>query len=368
MEKERILILSNSSSGLYEFRNELLIDFMRDYEVHVALPECDKYYEKLNDEGCHMHLTPFERRGMNPMKDMKLLSVYSKVIKEVKPSVVCTYTIKPNIYGGVVCRMSKTPYICNITGLGTAIQGGGALAKVLTVMYKFATKKANTVFFQNEYNMSFMKENKIALHTAKLLPGSGVNLDHHVYREYPTEDDGIKILSVMRIMKDKGIEEYFEVVDKLGGHYVQFILAGNYEEETRKKYEPIVQKLVAEGKLIYLGFVDNIDALYEKCHAVLHPSYHEGLSNVCLEAGACGRPVLASDIPGCRETIDDGITGLLFDAKSFDSLYKACNTFLELSHSEREKMGRKSREFVEEKFNRQTVINYYRAEMDALGI
>lgn len=357
---KKILILSNSSSGLYEFRNEIILDFMRDHEVHVSVPDMDKYYDKLQDEGCIMHHTEFERRGMNPLKDIQLYKKYRALVRQIKPDIVCTYTIKPNIYGGFACKMTRTPYIVNITGLGTAIQGGGILAKILVGMYKISTSKAKCIFFQNEYNMHFMNDRGIGSNVSKLLPGSGVNLEVHKYRPYPSEENGINILSVMRIMKDKGIEEYFEVVDKLASDKIHFILAGNYEEETREKYEPVLNRLVREGKLEYLGFVDDMDALYERCHIVLHPSYHEGLSNVCLEAAACGRPVLASDIPGCRETIIDGETGILFKPQDCCAIVRGVKRCLKKTREERGKMGIEARNYISLEYDRKYVIEKYR--------
>jgi len=361
---KKILILSNSSSGLYEFRNEILLDMMTYSEVYVSLPDMDHYYDDLAEEGCHMIHTEFERRGMNPLKDIKLYIEYRKIIKKIKPDFVCTYTIKPNIYGGLASRVSKVPYVCNITGLGTAIQGGGLLSKVLVEMYKVATKKAKTIFFQNEYNKDFMMSHGVVSDNAKLLPGSGVNLEKHAYRDYPSEENGIRILSVLRIMKDKGIEEFFDTVDRLGSKEVQFSLAGNYEEETREKYEPILNRLVEEGKLNYLGFVDEMDDVYASHHVVLHPSYHEGLSNVCLEAAACGRPVLASDVPGCKETIVDNKSGMLFRAKDTEAVTNSVKHLLKCTTKEREAMGLAGREHVEANYDRKIVIAEYREALN----
>lgn len=373
--EKKIVILSNSSSGLYEFRREIILDMKMSHTVYVVLPEKDKYYDLLAEDGCNMVHIPFERRGMNPIKDFTLLFKYKRLINLENPDMVCTYTIKPNIYGGIVCRMTHTPYIVNITGLGTAIQGGGLLSRVLVTMYRVATKKAKCIFFQNEYNMIFMNEKGIGKTNSRLLPGSGVNLDKYTYKSYPAETEGINILSVMRIMKDKGIEEYFEVVDKLGGkklseirgigpvgsnEKVVFTLAGYYEEETRGKYETVLNRLVEEGKLLYKGVVDDMGSLYENCHIVLHPSYHEGLSNVCLEAAACGRPVLASDIPGCRETIDDGRTGIQFEARNANAIEEAIVSVLKMTVLEREKMGLAGRRLVEDRFSREIVIDEYR--------
>ncbi len=371
---KKVLILSNSASGLYEFRIELIRNLLGNNEVYISLPEepDDKYIMAFAEEGCHMLYSPFERRGMNPLKDMQLFRTYKRLIKDNKPDVVLTYTIKPNIYGGLAAKSMHVPYIANITGLGTAILGGGLLSKALLYMYRMATSKAKCVFFQNSSNMEFMKSHGITGRgEVRLLPGSGVNLDAHPYLPYPSEENGIEILSVMRIMKDKGIEELLNAIESLGSSRVHFTIAGNYEEETRSVYEPQIEKLVKEGKLTYLGFVDEMNPIYEKSHIIVHPSYHEGLSNVCLEAAACGRPIVTTDIPGCRETVvtsdvtkitenDEAASGMLCQPRTAESLTETLEEMLELTSTEREEMGKAGRTFVETNFDRNIVIKAYR--------
>lgn len=371
---KKVLILSNSASGLYEFRIELIRNLLGGNELYISLPEDsdDKYVRTFAEEGCHMLHTPFERRGMNPLKDMNLLRTYKSLIKDIKPDIVLTYTIKPNIYGGLTAKSMAVPYITNITVLGTAILGGGLLSKALLYMYRVATSKAKCIFFQNASNMEFMKLHGVmGLGEVKLLPGSGVNLDAHPYVPYPSEDNGIEILSVMRIMKDKGIEELLQAVENLGSSRVHFTIAGNYEEETRPVYEPQIERLVKEGKLTYLGFVDDMNPIYMKSHIIVHPSYHEGLSNVCLEAAACGRPIVTTDIPGCRETVvssdfaettenDEAESGMLCQPGSAESLAETLKKMLELTSTEREAIGKAGRTLVEKNFDRNIVIKAYR--------
>ena len=224
----RILIISNSSSGLYEFRNEVVEDLLSDHEVFISLPDEDSYTKILADEGCHIFHTPFNRRGMNPIKDAILLFRYIVLIHRIKPKMVLTYTIKPNIYGGMACRITHTNYAANITGLGTAIQGGGILSKILIRMYRVALNRAKAVFYQNEYNMEYMLGRGVACKSQSiLLPGSGVNIVKHSYKPYPTEDKGLRVLAVLRIMKDKGIEEFLYAADRICDEFdSKFVLAG----------------------------------------------------------------------------------------------------------------------------------------------
>lgn len=366
----RILILTNYANGLWLFRKELLMAFMEDgHEVYVSLPP-DENTDKLkklrcNDRTVKIIETPFERRGNNPVKDAELFLTYRRLLKKGRPDVVLTYTIKPNLYGGLACRLSKTPYLCNITGLGTAIESGGALSKILLYFYKVSMKKAKRVFFQNTKNRDFMNRHGVAVGNSMLLPGSGVNLKEHPFKKYPSEKGGINFLAVVRIMKDKGIEEYLEaaIIMKHRDSGLKFWLAGEYEQETRHQYEPIIQELEKCGAIRYLGHIDNVNELMAQCHVIVHPSYHEGLSNVLLEAAACGRPVLASNVNGCIETFCEGKSGYSFEKGSVDALIDAIERIAQLPEAQRRRMGEAGRAWVEKHFDRNIVVQAYRDEL-----
>lgn len=155
---KRILILANSASGLYDFRNELLLRLLKEgYEVHISLPDEDKVPE-LASEGCKVYHTPLDRRGMNPVRDMKLMRAYDRLLAQIKPDVVLTYTIKPNIYGNLCCRRRHIPYLVNITGLGSVFENGGMVQKLVVFLYKMALKSASCIFFQNETNRAIFEK------------------------------------------------------------------------------------------------------------------------------------------------------------------------------------------------------------------
>ncbi len=364
----RILILANYANGIWLYRKELIRAFLDDgHEVYISVPP-DENCQKLTGLGFNVIETGLDRHGLNPLKDLGLFREYLRLIRKYRPGVVLTYTIKPNIYGATAARLKKVPYICNITGLGKAIQGGGILSKVLCRMYKFSMGKAVKVFFQNEGNMKILQKRGIAKKNAALLPGSGVNTTEHPLREYPDESDGIIILAVLRMMKDKGVGEYLEAAkelsEKLPG--LKFELVGEYEEDERHIYEPMIEDLVSKGILKYYGHIDNVEEVMSKCHIVVHPSYHEGMSNVLLEAAACGRPILTSDIPGCREAVIEGKNGFLFEAESAQALISSIEKIMGLSADERRAMGLEGRKFIVSKFDRKIIIDSYRRELAGL--
>lgn len=353
----RILILANNDGGLYKFRRELIISLVESNEVFICLPN-GEFILEFQKLGCiFLDCSLLDRHGTNPMLEIKLLSFYNKIVSEINPDIVFTYTIKPNIYGGMVCAQKNIPYVVNITGLGTAVENAGALQKITLMLYKYALRKAKKVFFQNIGNQNFMLEHNIIKGNYDLLPGSGVNVSVHGYKEYPRNTGEIVLLFVGRLMRDKGIEELTEVAKRMQLKKIKlrFIAVGACEDDYSKR----LKGLNADKYIEFVGHQNNVDEWFEKAHVLVHPSYHEGMSNVCLEAAACGRPIIASDIPGCRETFDEGISGFGFIPKDVDSLCKAIEKFIALPYAKKVEMGRAGRRKMELEFDRNIVVKKY---------
>lgn len=360
----KVVILTNSINGLYNFRKELIEKLIeKKLEVVIVAPEDEKtsYFLKI---GCKCVDLCISRRGTNPITDFKLLLTYLKILINYKPDVVLTYTIKPNVYGGLACRILSIPYIVNITGLGDSIENGGIVKKISLFLYKIGLKKAKCVFFQNKLNQSFFLNNKIVKGNSRLIPGSGVNIEKFTFEEYPKEDSEIKFLFIGRIMKAKGIEELFEAAIRIKKDYsnVQFHIIGSSEED----YSELLKKLEMNKVLKYHGRQNNIHSFIKNSHAIIHPSHHEGMSNVLLEAASTGRPVIASNIPGCKETFDENISGIGFEVKNVDSLVKAIKKFIELPYEEKKKMGIAGRKKIEKEFDRNIVIDAYMDEIEKI--
>ncbi len=358
--KKKVLILANCASGLYDFRNELLLALLKEYEVHVSLPD-EEDVPEIAKEGCIVHHTELERRGMNPLKDSSLMLKYFGLMRKVKPDVVLTYTIKPNIYGSLCARFLKIPYIVNITGLGSAFEEDGMLRKLVVFLYKSALKKANCVFFQNERNRDIFAGFGIKGKKDRLVPGSGVNLQRHCFEEYPDSKEPVRLLFVGRIMKEKGTDELLYAAEQIKKEYpdVRFEIVGSYEDD----YKELIEEKEKAGIVHLTGYQKIIHPYYKACSAAVMPSYHEGMSNVVLEAAATGRPVLASDIPGCREGFDAGVTGIGFAPRDGEAFLAAVRSFLSLSHEERKQMGLAARRKVEREFDREIVVNAYLEEI-----
>ena len=364
MNKKRVLILAQHFMSLYSFRRELIERLCRDgHEVYLSLPESDDnvFFENL---GCKIVPTEINRRGVNPIEDLKLILFYHKTIAEVRPEIVLSYTIKPNVYGGIVCQWKKIPYIANITGLGTSIENGGLLSKISITLYKLGLKKAKCVFFQNRDNQRFFVDRGVVKGKNRLIPGSGVNLEAHNFEPYPSDENGIRFLFVGRIMKNKGIEELLSATMDIHSKRKDVVLdvVGFFEED----YTEALGKAEKKGAVIYHGRKSDVHPFYKACHCAVLPSYYEGMSNVMLEASATGRPVITTLVPGCQETFDEGITGFGCEAREADSLKDAMLHFLSLSQSEREKMGNAAHEKMVREFDRKIVVEAYMEEIDTI--
>ena len=362
---KNILILTNRDTGLYYFRKELLSTLLENgYHVSISVPEGD-FSDDLRSMGCEIIPTEVDRRGRNPFKDLHQLITYRKLINSRKPNVVLTYTIKPNIYGGLAAISKRVPYITNVTGLGTEIEKGGIASKALLLLYRMGLRKASCVFVQNSTIDQLFEVHRVANGRRKVIPGSGVNLRVHKYCNYPLNQAEIHFLFIGRVMKDKGSDELLNAAEMIKQEHpnVVFDIVGRCEEEEFKKK---IESANKKGIIVFHGFQSDVTPFLEKAHALIQPSYHEGLSNVLLEAAATGRPVLASKVAGCMETFDEGVTGIGFNAKSVDSLYKAIEKFIAMPYEQKKEMGKKGRLKVENEFSRQTVVDYYMKEIDSI--
>lgn len=360
----KILLLMNSSGGAYKVRKELIAElsqFVGSGEVFVSCPHDNCYSEQLEDLGCQFIRTEIERRGTNPFCDVKLFFQYMMMIKRIRPSVVLSFTIKPNVYGGIASRLLHVPYLPNITGLGTSIENPGLLQRISLFLYKLGLASAQCVFFQNDANRTFFYNRHIYSGRNVLLPGSGVNLIEHQYEQYPCESEPLVFLFVGRVMKDKGIEEYLQASQTIVRQFPEtaFQIIGGYDENYSEKLE----YYSSQNIITYLGYRNDVHDYMKKSHCIVLPSYHEGMANVLLEAAACGRPVLASNIPGCRETFDEGVSGFGFEPRSVDLLVQAIEKFIGLSYEQKAAMGLAGRKKVEKEFDRQIVVDAYMNEI-----
>lgn len=349
----KILVVGNEPGGMYRFRIDLIRELLITNKVIVLVPD-GEYVDEMRREGCGFYDTPVDRRGINPLKDFKLLLLYRKILKTEKPDLVITYTIKPNIYCGIMCKHLKKPYVANITGLGTTFQNDNAVKKMVTLLYKIALKKANIVFFENVENKDiFVAERIVSKIKTYVLNGAGVNTHHYEYCPYP---DGkcTRFLFIGRIMAEKGFDELICAMRKLVayGYNVLLSVVGFCEEA----YEEKLKQCQSEGWMVFHGQQQDVRPYIKEAHCFVLPSWHEGMANTNLECASMGRPVITTNIHGCLEAVEDGVTGFLCEKQNSDDLVLKMKRFLSLSYEERKAMGLAGRKRMEMYFDKKKVV------------
>lgn len=360
----RVLIFANDNSTIYNFRRELLRQMVADgFDVTVALPvhERNKAFRNL---GCVVVETPLSRFGTNPVAELATLIRFVSVIRQTKPDVVLTYTAKPNTYGGLAAQLCRVPYIATVTGLGAVFQSDSPLRRISAFLQRLAFRKAQKVFFQNSDNLATFQRLSIVKVQTDVLPGSGVNLDLHRLEPYYSEKGRTRFITVSRIRQDKGYDELFDAIRRIGAAHgdVEFHIVGWYEDES---YREVVEQMQANHRVIFHGDVsqERVHELMAASHCLIHPSHHEGMPNAVLEASAAGIPSIVSDIPGCRDAIDDGVTGLLHTVRDSDALCAKLERFLSTDWETRRQMGLAARRKMETEFDRERVVDRYVGEI-----
>lgn len=358
----KILFLANHFITLFSFRKELILKLLEEkHELYLSLPKSDenKYFKDL---GCKIVETEIDRRGASPIKDLKLIKQYKKMMKDIKPDIIFSYTIKPNIYGCIASNKLHLRQICNITGTGGTFLKQSLVATICKFLYKKSIKNCFKVFFQNTGDRDFFVRNKLVKNNYDLLPGSGCNLEEHKLVLMPN-DDIVKFIFIGRVMKLKGIDEYLEAAKIIKTNYKNtiFYIAGWNEEE---HYKQIIEGYEKQGIVQYIGFRKDVSEWIARCHCTILPSHGgEGVPNVILESAATGRACIGSRINGTIDAIEDGITGYLFEPRNKNDLALKIRDFIELSYDEKRKMGLKGRSMVQSKFDRKIVINKYLEEI-----
>ena len=356
----RILILSNLISYTYNFRLELIDALLkRNNQVIIASDnDDDAKWRKLEKE-CELIEVPFDGKSTEIKKELRLLSSYKRIIRRVKPDTILTFTIKMNLYGGLVAQWRKIPFIPMITGLGE-LEKDGKLKALLIILHKIVMPRAKCVIFQNQSNRETFENLGIKTKRSIVVPGSGINLEKYKPQPWPDEER-IVFTFIGRLTKAKGIEEFLYAVHRLSSDKIKFSAAGKIDEE----YKEEVKRLCNEGKLDYRGIVSDSRELLSSSNCLVLPTFHpEGISNVILEACASARPVICTDRTGCREIIKDGYNGVFCLPQNKENLVSVISSFIALPKAKMMEMGQNGRRTVEERFDRRIVVDAYIKELE----
>lgn len=359
---KKILILMHHAESTYWFKRELIEKLIKSgCEVHVSVPDYQTIKERM-PKGVIYHDTEINRRGINPLQDYKLYCEYKRMIAEIKPEGVYTVAIKPNIYGNIAAAKQKIPVISNVTGLGSTFQREKGLAfTLICLLYKKAFKQECKVVFENQGNAGkALKWGLLKPEQVIVSPGAGVNIVRFQPIEAEEGAENICFLLSARIMTEKGVGEFLQAANLLAPKYkdVKFRIIGMVEEEL------LLKEIQQNANVEYLGQLLDPRAEMSRAACIVLPSYHEGMANTLLEGAAMGKPLVATNINGCREAIEEGVTGYLCQPKDAKSLTTALEKIINLSTEERIQMGKKGREKIIREFNREDVVNIYIDEMD----
>ncbi|GCF95137.1 glycosyl transferase [Enterococcus florum] len=352
----KILILSTGAKYTYQTRKELIRNLVEEgYEIELLCPygsELDYFHNR----GVRLHNIDFDNHGKNPIREFFLIFKLIKLIRKTNPIVILGFTIKMNIYGAFAARILNIPFVANITGLGTGFSTDLKLEKLLVKMYKFSFREVFHVFFQNEANQSYFVNKKILRGSHSVLAGSGINLEEFQLEPIVSKENR-EILFLSRIMKDKGIEEFLEAANivKKSRKKCIFNIAGSIDNS----YKESIRDHQKNSNVFYLGELDDVRNIIKRADVIVLPSYHEGMSNVLLEAAAMGRPVIASNIPGCKEIVRNGESGYLIPTKDVNALVGAVEKIIKKDTYALELMGKEGRKIVEERFDRKIIIIEY---------
>jgi glycosyltransferase involved in cell wall biosynthesis len=370
MKSNMIAIAINSSWNIYNFRSGLVRALVAaGYEV-LAIAPADAHSERLSELGCRFVPIRMSARGTSPLEDAKLFLDYRRILKRHRPAAFLGYTIKPNVYGSLAAHSLGIPVINNIAGLGVTFLKHGLFQKLVRAMYRTALRRSRTVFFQNPDDRSlFVKAGLVRPRQTELLPGSGIDLQRFAPAEQRRESgDSFAFLVVSRLLRSKGIAHYVSAAEALRKDFprAEFRIAGIMEKGHREAVtEEEIQRWSAEGLIHYLGALDDVRPALAAADAVVLPTFYpEGTPRALLEAAAMGKPLIATDVPGCREVVEDGVNGFLCRPRDVESLAAAMSRMLRMSDGKRAAMGAASRAKAEREFDERIVIARYAAALE----
>ncbi len=360
---KKIVIVYNTSHYIYAFKLNLIKELQHNGYSVIAIAPYDQYSKKFKEINVEYHEVKMDNKGSNPVKDFFVVTQLVSIYRKVKPDIILNFTIKPNLYSTIAATLLKIPVINNITGLGTVFINGGLALKIVKILYKVAFLFPKRVFFQNKDDMElFLAHKLVSEDKIALLPGSGVDLEK--YKPMPKEKnlDKIVFLLIGRMIKDKGVLEFIEAAKILKEKYlnVEFQLLGgvgivNISAITSDE----LQKYENDGVIKYLGETEDIRSYIANSDIIVLPSYREGMPRTLLEASAMAKPVVGTNVPGCKDAVADCVNGYLCEVKNIEDLASKIEMMVNLSEAERVAMGQAGREKMEKEFDEKIVLEAY---------
>jgi glycosyltransferase involved in cell wall biosynthesis len=358
----KIAIVINTSWNIYNFRMGLIKKLQAEGHEVVAIAPVDDYSAKLIAAGCLFVPISMENKGTNPIKDFFLILKYVFIFLKVKPDYILQYTVKPNIYGTFAAQIVGIPTINNVSGLGTIFLHHNLVSKIAKFLYKLAFKFPKRVFFQNADDQElFIANGLINRNITDVLPGSGVNLTHYVPLDFQRNEPFVFIF-IARLLYDKGLVEYVEAIKLLQKQHVKakFQVLGFTDFESKLGVPKLLlDAWIEEGYIDYLGHTSDVIPFINAADCVVLPSYREGTPKTLIEALALAKPIVTTNVPGCKETVNEGLNGLLCEAKNPQDLAAKMLQLYKLDNNDLNSMGLNGRKLAEIKFDEKIVVKKY---------
>ena len=376
----KFLIISSFLPSVFNFRGKLLEAIAaKGYEIHIIAPDLASFpseHQKLISLGYKVYDVSMQRTGTNPLSDLKTLLAIYKLMQNIKPDYVLSYTIKPVIYGTLAAWLAKVPHrYALITGLGYAFQNvelhskRSIFQKLVHGLYQQALSRSHKAFFQNPDDLKLFQDLKLlgSNTPAVVVNGSGVNVTDFNVLPLPTDEQQhakISFLLIARLLIDKGVREYAQAAEIIKNKYphVEFNLVGWIDENPSAITQQELDQWIANKTVKYWGKLTDVRSAIAESSVYVLPSYREGTPRTVLEAMAMGRAIITTDAPGCRETVIDGDNGFLVEVKSVESLVEAMQKFINQPELI-EKMGNRSREIALHKYDVHQVNKHMMQEM-----
>lgn len=358
---KKILFTSNVSWAMIKFRYGLLKHLIKNgYEVYIVAPH-DDFVPQLKNMGCKCINIQLNRKGINPFEDLKLLLKLYNIYKEIKPDIIFNYSIKPIIYGSVAAKLAGIKSVAVNIGLGYTFINTNIVTRISHMLYRFALYFPVQVWFINEDDRDdFVKLNLVRRDKTLVLPSEGIDIEY--FSPKKSTNTGIVFLLIARMLWDKGIKEFYEAAKLIKNKFpdVKFQLLGNIDLENPKGMtKDILDGWHDEGAIEYLGYSKDVRHYISDATCIVLPSYREGKGMTLIEAGAMEKPLIATNVPGCKDIVKNGYNGFLCEVKNSQSLADSIEKFILLDENIKLKFGENSKIFMKENFDEEIVIKIY---------
>jgi len=361
-----VVFAANSAWNILHFRMNLVRTTQDLGLVPVALVPPGEGQEELAAMGVEVHTIPMRADSTSPLSGVILVARYAAALRRIRPTAFLGFTPKPNIFGSIAASALGIPVINNVTGLGTAFIHGGILGALVPNLYRLALRRSNKVFFHNDDDMKlFVQRSLVRQGQAAVIPGSGVDLERFVPKPLGGGRHDPVFLFIGRLLREKGLVEFVEAAQLVRREApdARFQALGPLDRGKRGVPGEALEHWIEQGAIEYLGSTADVRPCIEAADCVVLPSYREGMPRVLLEAAAMARPLIGTDVPGCRQIVDDGVTGYRCAARSTRSLAEAMMKIIALSPDQRQRMGARSRTVVEARFGDDRVDAAYVAAL-----